>query len=349
VTLPHDTAYAGINRVAKFHNIKQHQAKSALSEINSYTLHREYKRPKKRNPYFIYYKRQMIQLDLIDFLALARFNSFTKYLIVAIDCFTRKIWVQPLKSRSAQHVLASLQVMIGEMGDKPESIFADRGSEIKNELVRNYLEQNNIKLWHPFSEVKAGICERVNKTLQQLIYRYMTENETRTYITSLPMIVETYNSRPHSSIGKISPNNAELPENFTTVVSALRRHYASFIPAKKVYTFKVGDKVRIKTNYGRVFSRSYEEQFSREIFEIIRVNTRLPIPMFMLRSTDTGEDILGGVYAAELTKTTSDVFKIEKVLKRRVRDGKPEIFVKWINFGSQHNSWIPETDVTNVY
>ena len=109
--------------------------------------------------------------------------------------------------------------MIRDMVDKPVSIFCDRGSELKNNLVRGYLEENNIKLLHPFSEVKAGFAERVNRTLQNLIYRYMTENETRTYIPRLRLLVEGYNKRLTSSIDNLSPNDADQPENADKVVS----------------------------------------------------------------------------------------------------------------------------------
>lgn len=349
VTLPHQTAFAGIGRVAKFHNIKQDQAKSALSEIESYTLHREYKRPKKRNPYYIYYRRQQVQFDLCDFQQLSKFNLNTKYLIIGIDCFTRKIFVRPLRSKNATEVLESIKSMITEMGDKPESIFCDKGTELKNDKVRNYLEQNNIKLFHPSSEVKAGIVERVNRTIKNLIYRHMTENETRNYIDTLPLIVETYNSRPHSSIGNISPNDAELPANFNKVASALRKHYTSLIPAKKVLRFKVGDHVRIKTNYGNVFARGFEEQFSQEIFKVKLINTRMAIPMYHLESTDSGEAVEGGFYPNELSLTKSNTYRVLKILRRRVRDGQREIYVKWKGFSDLHNSWIPETNITNVY
>jgi hypothetical protein len=349
VQLPHPTAFGGINRLTKFHNIKQHQAENALSGVNSYTLHREYKKPRKRNPYYIYYRRQQIQLDLIDMHQLARFNANRNYIFVAIDCFSRKVWMEPLKSKSAKETLDVLRGVIRDMVDKPKSIFCDRGTEFKNALVRQYLERENITLMHPSSEVKAGIVERVNRTLQNMIYRYMTENETRTYLPVLQLVADTYNNRPHSSIDNISPNDADKPENSEQVASALRDHYFSLVPKKKVLKFKIGDTVRLKTHHGDRFARGYEEQFSREIYKVVDINTRMAIPMYMLQSTDTGENIEGGCYSNELQLVTSDVFKIEKVIKRRIRRGVREIYVKWLNFGDQHNCWIRESDVTNVY
>ena len=345
----HETAFGGINRLVKFHKIKQRNAEKVLSEIDSYTLHREYKKPKKRNPYYIYFRRQQVQCDLIDMRQLAKFNSNYSYLIVCIDGFSRKIWVEPLKTKSAKDVLKAMRTMIRDMVDKPVSIFCDRGSELKNTLVRSYLEENNIKLLHPFSEVKAGFAERVNRTLQNLIYRYMTENETRTYIPRLRLLVEGYNERPHSSIDNLSPNDADQPENADKVVSALRQHYFSLEPKKKVLKFNIGDTVRCKINYGNRFARGYEEQFSRELFKVVSLNTRMAIPMYTIKSLDTDEEIAGSWYSNELQLHSSPIFKVERVLKTRMTRGRKEYFVKWLNFGEQHNSWISATDIEKVY
>lgn len=345
---PHSTAFSGISNITKFHNIKERQARAALSEINSYTLHREYKKPKKRNPYYIYFKRQQIQLDLIDMRQLARFNHNVNFLAVAIDCFSRKVWVEPLITKSAKEMLLKLKEMIHAMGEKPKSIFADKGTEFKNNLVRKYLQQNNIKLMHPASEIKAGIVERCNRSLQRLIYSYMTENETRMYIDVLPLLIDTYNNREHSSIN-MSPNDADQSNNADKVVSKLRQHYFSLVPTKKVIKFAIGDIVRIKIHHGNRFARGYEEQFSRELFKVVDISTRMAIPMYFLQSMDTGENITGGTYSNELSLVSTDVFKVEKVLKTRMKHGVKELYVKWLNFSEAHCSWIKESDVTNVY
>lgn len=57
------------------------------------------------------------------------------------------------------------------------------------------------------------------------------------------------------------------------------------------------------------------------------------------------EEITGGFYEFELTPVETNVFRIEKVLKKRTYRGKKQIFVKWKGFGEQHNSWIDETNV----
>jgi hypothetical protein len=35
---------------------------------------------------------------------------------------------------------------------------------------------------------------------------------------------------------------------------------------------------------------------------------------------------------------------VEKILKRR----KGQVLVKWLGYGAQHNSWIPEKSITAI-
>jgi hypothetical protein len=55
-----------------------------------------------------------------------------------------------------------------------------------------------------------------------------------------------------------------------------------------------------------------------------------------------GEDIKGKFYEQELQKIekTDDVYKIEKILKTRKRNGRIEYFVKWLGYPEKFNSWV---------
>ena len=168
VTPGHPSAFSGIGRVAAHHGLKTRNARELLSEISSYTLHREAKRPRYRNPYFVYLRREQCQADLIDVQQLSRFNDNHKYLVCAIDSFSRKLWVRPVKAKTARLVLEAFRSIVDAMGDKPRSFFADKGTEMKNATLINYLNSQDITLLHPNSEIKAGIVE---STRAMLIYR----------------------------------------------------------------------------------------------------------------------------------------------------------------------------------
>ena len=109
--------------------------------------------------------------------------------------------------------------------------------------------------------------------------------------------------------------------------------------------------MRIKTQPKKLTSssRAYAQQYHGEYFRIMRINRTLPIPLYYIKSMNTGEIIEDGFYAEELQVQRGNVWKIERVVRRRVNNGVREIRVKWAHFGPQHNSWIPEADVVQRF
>ena len=168
----------------------------------------------------------------------------------------------------------------------------------------------------------------------------------------LDKLVETYNTRPHRSIDQMTPNQADVEDNEARVQAIHHERFEKISQHRKTtLPFKLGDLVRIKTSAKKISSssRAYAEQFKGEYFRIMRINRTLPVAMFYLRSLDTGEMIEGGFYAQELQRQRGNVYKIESVLRRRVRRGVREIYVKWKDFGPQWNEWIREDSVVDVY
>ena len=63
------------------------------------------------------------------------------------------------------------------------------------------------------------------------------------------------------------------------------------------------------------------------------------------RITDLyGEEITGTFYEPELQKTSQELFRIEKVIKR----GKKKSLVKWKGYSNDFNSWIDNKDIVNI-
>ena len=95
------------------------------------------------------------------------------------------------------------------------------------------------------------------------------------------------------------------------------------------YIFKIADLVRI-SHTKHPFRRAYQQQYTTEIFKIAKRYRKQGIPMCKLK--DWNDDpIIGSFYTSELIPVSKDVdglFFIEKVLKRRKRGGKTQLYVK---------------------
>ena len=69
-----------------------------------------------------------------------------------------------------------------------------------------------------------------------------------------------------------------------------------------------------------------------------------PVPTYKIREWDD-TPVDGTFYDADLQKVhVSDVFRIEKVLKRQ----KDRLLVKWKGWPDKYNSWIARGDVTSL-
>jgi len=353
----HPIAFSGIQNVYNYFKgrLKLSQIKNALSEIESYTLQREF-HSGKRNPSYSHHIRNRWEVDLIDVQALAQFNDGIKYLLSCIDTWSRFAWVRSLRSKHAKTVLEAFKSIIDEAVTKPLNLSSDRGTEWFNIDFKNYCLANGINFYPPDTNIHAAYVERFNRTFQNIVYSYMTEHETNRFITKtlpngeeidlLPLFVKTYNNRKHRMIG-VTPYEAEtMPELEIDIQKRLNSYHEK--TKRQQPKFKVGDQVRIAKMKGK-FSRGYNEQASQEIFKIHQIKTTLKIPLYVLSNYRGDEIIKGSFYDFELVKVQGDSFRIEKVIKKRKYRGKNQLFVKWKGFDDSYNSWVDANNIQEKF
>ena len=166
---PHPTNFSSPGNIKRYYGDKysREEIVDTLQYNDAYTLHREYKEPK-RNCFYVRRFLEQIQIDLIDIRSLSGDNDKNNWLFLAIDSFSKYIWVKPMKTKSAEATLASLTelVEVDLARKRIESIFTDRGKEFDNNLVKRYLRRKKIRLDLAMSETKAAIAERANRSLQ---------------------------------------------------------------------------------------------------------------------------------------------------------------------------------------
>lgn len=343
----HPIAFAGIQQIYSYYNrkIPVNKIKAILSGIESYTLHKEFhKQP--RNISFSHFKRYQFQMDLVEVQALSQYNDNTRYLLNVIDTFTRYAFVRPLKDKKATTVLNAFKSILEEAQNKPHMLVMDKGTEFMNEQFKNFCKDNNIRLVNPQANIHAAYIERFNRTLQTIMYKYMTEHETNRYVDVLQDLVSTYNKRKHRIINMapiVAENNPE-----THITLNLAQAKRESLQKQKQPQYAIGSYVRIAKQKGK-FSRSYQEQAAQEIFKIYKIDTSKKIPLYHIETYNGDEKITGGFYEFELTPVTTEIFRIEKVIRRRTVRGIRQLYVKWKGFSDTYNSWINETDIEEEF
>ena len=164
--------------------------------------------------------------------------------------------------------------------------------------------------------------ERVNRTLQSKLYRYFTAVNSLPYIDVQQDLVDSYNNTYHRSIGR-APATVSLLN-----VGTLRRKLFDGITSTmtKKFKFHVGDHVRLSLRK-RLFKKGYKMNWTEEIFQIARQLSRT---LAVYTVQDLLEKLIEGTFYKEKLKKVKrpDIFRIEKVLKKRTKNKKTEYLVR---------------------
>lgn len=334
--------------VVKKEGISLGQVKKWLAQQLTYSLHKPKRRRFKRNPIVVSGIDRQWQADLVDMRVFSRQNAGHQYLITIIDVFSKYAFAIPLKSKSGKATAKVLDNIFKKR--KPTALQTDQGKEFENQDVSAVLKKHNILFFTTRNtEVKCAIVERFNRTLRGRMFKYFTANGTRKYLTVLPKLVDAYNRSYHRSIG-MSPTSVateHVPKIFKRLYGAanerelLRKQYG-----EKSKT-RVGDSVRIPYD-NQPFDHGYYPTWTDEVFTVTNATTKgNKRPQYKLKDTE-GKIIEGRFYPEEVQKIGNVVYRVERVLRRRIQNGVRQCFVKWLNFGSRHNSWINESDIENV-
>ena len=105
--------------------------------------------------------------------------------------------------------------------------------------------------------------------------------------------------------------------------------------------------VRISKVKG-VFEKGYIGQWTVEHFIISEVLTRHT--SFVYKLVDIkGRPIRGIFYSEELQPIEANRYIIEEIIhEKRGPRGKKHLFVKWLGWPAEFNSWIPESNVQEL-
>lgn len=340
-------AYSGVTKI--YHYLKGQKKiediKNDLSEIRTYTYHKEPKKVVKFNPFFIYKKNQQWQVDLVYLPNFINENEGVKYLMCVLEVFSRKLYVKVMKTRDKKTALETFSSLHKQIGDSPEILFSDFGGEFTSKIFKDYCLKNNIKQVFALNDTKCPHIERAQRSLQSIIYKIMEERQTRQFLNLIDEAVHIYNNRINRITG-FSPNEASLEENKNEVLLNLDKYYIKNGSQKKRPSFKIGDTVRIRVKK-TIFERSYQPRFSEEVFKISKVLTNLPQVRYAISSFNEREKIKGTFYERELAKASHQEYKIEKILQTRKRGSTKEHLVKWLGYSDEHNSWVLDKDIRN--
>jgi hypothetical protein len=279
------------------------------------------------------------QADLVD-MQHVKHRGYS-YLLTVIDVFSKFAFARPLKSKRGEEVTLAFDDILRSSGRKPSKLHTDQGTEFFNRTFKKLMDQYGIHHYHTFSDKKASIVERWNRTLKEKMYRTFTERNSLKWTDFLQELVVKYNNTRHRSIG-MKPADVSL-KNEDQVWTNLRKKNPKPVFTTNAGKFGVGDVVRV-SRVKQTFAKGYTPNWTEELFRIIKVMKTRP-RAYKLEDL-LGAPIKGSFYAQELQKTEIPKYaRIEKIIARK-KGGM--IRVKWKGYSNRFNQWIRKSDTEKL-
>ena len=119
-------------------------------------LHKPIIRKFNRRKVYSSFKDNIWGVDLADMQSLRKYNKEIKYLLCAIDLFSKYAWVVPFKNKQSSTVINAFQKIISKRN--PSKIWVDQGSEFYNNAFKKFLKENNVEMYSTFNEGKSAVA-----------------------------------------------------------------------------------------------------------------------------------------------------------------------------------------------
>ena len=279
------------------------------------------------------------QCDLMVFTSIARKNGGMKYLLVVEEVLSRYLFVEPVRTKRSDDMIDAFEKIFQKTPALPWRLYSDSGLEFCSQKMREFFKKKTIQKVEARTNIvlHAAMVERANRTIRDRLKRYFCEHNTFRWVDVIENLVDGINNSVHSTTqmtpASVNAKNAE---------KLFQKLYAKPEKLEKP-KFKVGDYVRT-ANFKHTFSKG-STTFSDEISIIAKVLAHRSPTVYLLKDR-RDEPLIGYFYTHELCPASiNTTFRIEKVLRSRLRNNEREYYVKWMGFSSNYNSWISANDL----
>ena len=315
------------------------EVKKWLLDQPAYSLNKPYRKRFPTRKYLTSGINELWQLDLMEMIPYASVNKGYKYILTAIDVFSRFAYALPLKRKSSEDIVKALTALFKM--NKPLNIQTDYGKEFYNKKVNVLLKKMGINHYSVNSQFKAAVVERFNRTLRDKLKRYFTYTRKKVWYNVLQDIIGGYNRSKHKGIFNLRPidvtkeNESWLWEKNNENSKNVDRN-----PYKK-FAY-----VRISRINNSPFIKNFDQNWSEEVFRIIEVDKKSYPTMYVIE--DLNRNVIGGKFYKEelqVIPKLPEIFRVEKILRTKGRGVHKQHFVKWVGYPKEYNSWILQSQL----
>lgn len=217
--------------------------------------------------------------DTIHWQNIKHANSHYAYVLVVVDCFTRKWWARALKNIVSTSMIDAFQSIFDSLGPSgeqncPTHLITDGGKEFFNAPMKKFFEGYNVNHFTTPTKTpnKASMAERSIRTLKNRLSRHMQMYGTKRWVDVLVDVVRNYNATPHASL----PNHMSPDDVANSVANQSDVYHKSLVASSKRRAalrrprLHVADVVRI-LRPKKTFEKGYTQTWSDQLYKVERV------------------------------------------------------------------------------
>lgn len=157
-------------------------------------IHRYARRNFERRKYSMRGIADTLQADLIDMQQFKGSNRGYRYILIAIDVFSKVAYAEPLKDKTAKSTSEAMKKILNRVGARIRNLQTDDGKEFFNTTMKRLLTQyGEINHYSTYSTKKASIVERLIRTIKRKMYMLFSLNGSNKWYDILGKVILTYN------------------------------------------------------------------------------------------------------------------------------------------------------------
>jgi hypothetical protein len=253
-------------------------------EVQSFLSKQELRQTKKRrkdNSWVSFGPREGFQVDLADF---ARDSEY-RYALLAIDVFTKKLAVVPVKDKTSEVVGRAFEQILSEL-DIPNYVYSDEGGEFQSSF-ETVLAKYQIE--HVVSRTPAAFVERVIRTVRDGISLRLEALRLpkKDWWRVLEPVVKQYNGAVHATTGMKPDDAAKLdwdePEGRQKILDVRAAIGGKAHSSRKYPVISIGDRVKVLRKPGKYGEfKSDFRAWTTETYEVEKISYEVGSPVFHL-------------------------------------------------------------------
>lgn len=277
------TGFVGRDKL--YHRVKQQYYNITEKDVSNYLnkskIHQIHHKPPQYSivkPIISTRVNERWEIDHVDMSSLKTYNLGFSWILNIIDHHSKYLWSFATKTKDMKEVHKILESLFTNK-NRPEILQSDNAftSPMLTELCNKYKVRQIFS--NPYKPSTNGLVERVNQTIKSMLYKFMSNNNTKMWINVLPKIVNNYNtsyhcvikSTPEESYRNKSDNTTLIMQNATKMLqkSNKNQHVSRLRPGTTVrYTNLSLPEVR----KDQLFNKKYKPNYSENIYTIASVS-----------------------------------------------------------------------------